>query len=257
VQVHVEPVIKGGLTLSNMTATHAPLSNTLGMPMTATFAYLRVSKNDDVMTTANQRLELEQAGHRIDYWYEDTISGSTQAMARPGFAAMVDKMRNGESLIVSKLDRLGRDAIDVMATVRLFAERDIRVIVHSLGGVDLASPTGKLLVTMLAAVAEMERDLLIERTRAGIARARSEGKAIGRPSKTTPEQRADMLACLAVGASVSAVARAFGISRAAVIAVRGAAAERTDGPVARQTGASLLRGALTVKDRLAAVGGAL
>jgi putative DNA-invertase from lambdoid prophage Rac len=192
------------------------------MPMTATFAYLRVSKSDDVMTTANQRLELEQAGYRIDFWHEDTISGSTNAMARPGFAAMLEKMRDGETLIVSKLDRLGRDAIDVIATVRALAERSIRVIVHSLGGVDLVSPTGKLLVTMLAAVAEMERDLLIERTHAGIARARSEGKSIGRPPKTTPRQRNEMAACLAAGATVSAVARKYGISRATVIAARAA-----------------------------------
>ncbi len=190
--------------------------------MTATFAYLRVSKDDDVMTTANQRLELEQAGYRIDYWHEDTISGSTQATARPGFAVMLAKMRDGESLIVSKLDRLGRDALDVMATVRMLAARNIRVIVHSLGGVDLASSTGKLLVTMLAAVAEMERDLLIERTRAGIARARSEGKAIGRPSKTTLMQRADMRARLAAGETVSAMAREYRISRATVIAARSA-----------------------------------
>jgi putative DNA-invertase from lambdoid prophage Rac len=188
--------------------------------MTATFAYLRVSKDDDVMTTANQRLELEQAGYRIDYWHEDAISGSTQAMARPGFAAMLAKMRDGETLIVSKLDRLGRDALDVMATVRALADRSIRAVVHSLGGVDLSSPTGKLLVTMLAAVAEMERDLLIERTRAGIARARSDGKAIGRPCKTSPRDRRDMLASLAAGETVSALARKYGISRAAVIAVR-------------------------------------
>ena len=199
-----------------------PFPTSGAQPMTATFAYLRVSKNDDVMTTANQRLELEQAGYRIDFWHEDTISGSTNAMGRPGFAAMLGRMRDGESLIVSKLDRLGRDAIDVIATVRMLADRNIRVIVHSLGGVDLVSPTGKLLVTMLAAVAEMERDLLIERTHAGIARARSEGKAIGRPFKTSPKQRGDMLAWLAAGETVSAVARKYGISRAAVIAARSA-----------------------------------
>ena len=190
------------------------------MPVTATFAYLRVSKSDDVMTTANQRLELEQAGYRIDFWHEDTISGSTNAMSRPGFAAMLEKMRDGETLIVSKLDRLGRDAIDVIATVRALSERSIRVIVHSLGGVDLTSASGRLLVTMLAAVAEMERDLLIERTHAGIARARSEGKSIGRPQKTTAKQRAEMMASLARGASVSSLARQYGISRASVIAAR-------------------------------------
>lgn len=194
----------------------------MGQPMTATFAYLRVSKDDDTMTTANQRLELEQAGYRIDFWHEDTLSGSTQATARPGFAAMLGKMRDGETLIVAKLDRLGRDAMDVMGTVRMLGERSIRVIVHSLGGIDLTSATGKLLVTMLAAVAEMERDLLIERTRAGIARARSEGKVIGRPRKTTPQQRHEMVAKLASGATVSAIARAYGVSRATVLAARAA-----------------------------------
>ena len=188
--------------------------------MPATFAYLRVSKNDDVMTTANPRLELEQAGHRIDYWHEDTISGSTPALSRPGFSAMLRNMRDGETLVVSKLDRLGRDAMDVMSTVRSLSARSIRVIVHSLGGADLTSTTGKLLVTMLAAVAEMERDLLVERTRAGVARAKAEGKQIGRPAKTTPGQRDQMRALLAHGASVSAVARRFGISRAAVVATR-------------------------------------
>jgi putative DNA-invertase from lambdoid prophage Rac len=188
--------------------------------MTATFAYLRVSKDDDVMTTANQRLELEQAGYRIDFWHEDTISGSTNAMGRPGFAVMLERMRDGETLIVSKLDRLGRDAMDVIATVRMLRDRDIRVVVHSLGGVDLASATGKLLVTMLAAVAEMERDLLIERTHAGIARARQQGKLIGRPPKTTERQRGAIRALLAAGESVSKVARDHGVSRATVVAIR-------------------------------------
>jgi putative DNA-invertase from lambdoid prophage Rac len=205
------------------------LLNTLGLPMTATFAYLRVSKDDDVMTTANQRLELEQAGHRIDYWHEDTMSGSTPAMSRPGFAAMLHRMRDGETLIVSKLDRLGRDAMDVMGTVRSLSARSIRVIVHSLGGVDLTSTTGKLLVTMLAAVAEMERDLLVERTRAGVARARAEGKQIGRPAKTTPGERDQIRTLLAQGASVSGVARRFGISRAAVIAARKAGQDASTG----------------------------
>lgn len=214
--------------------------------MTAMFAYLRVSKNDDVMTTANQRLELEQAGHRIDYWHEDTISGSTPALSRPGFAGMLGKMRDGEALIVSKLDRLGRDAMDVMSTVRSLSARSIRVIVHSLGGVDLTSTTGKLLVTMLAAVAEMERDLLVERTRAGVARAKAQGKQIGRPAKTTHAQRDQIRALLAQGASVSSVARDFGISRAAVIATRKAgqgALEHPSPAVAR--GVSLVRSVMS------------
>lgn len=188
--------------------------------MSATFAYLRVSKSDDAMTTANQRLELERAGYCIDFWHEDKISGTTNAMGRPGFAAMLEKMRDGETLVVSKLDRLGRDAIDVIATVRRLAERRIRVLVHALGGIDLSSSSGKMLVTMLAAVAEMERDLLVERTNAGVARARAEGKHIGRPPKTSAAQRAEVVARLGAGESVSQIARSFGISRATVISIR-------------------------------------
>jgi putative DNA-invertase from lambdoid prophage Rac len=232
--MHTAPtrVNNSGLWVSHVSVLNARPFQHLGLPMTATFAYLRVSKSDDVMTTANQRIELEQAGHRIDYWHEDSISGSTPAMSRPGFAAVLAKMRDGETLIVSKLDRLGRDAMDVMGTVRSLSARSIRVIVHSLGGVDLTSTTGKLLVTMLAAVAEMERDLLIERTRAGVARARAEGKQIGRPAKTTPAQRDQIRMLLTQGASVSAVARRFGISRAAVIATRRAGQDASAGPSA-------------------------
>lgn len=105
---------------------------------------------------------------------------------------MLGQVRKGETLVVSKLDRLGRDAIDVLQTVRQLGERGIKVIVLQLGTTDLTSAAGKLLLTMLAAVAEMERDLLVERTQAGLARARSEGKKLGRPSKTTAEQRTEI-----------------------------------------------------------------
>jgi len=76
-----------------------------------------------------------------------------------------------------------------------------------------------MMLTMLAAVAEMERDLLVERTQSGLARAKSEGKTLGRPSKTTPEQRAEIIAKYAQGESVSALARGYAISRASVLGV--------------------------------------
>lgn len=80
---------------------------------------------------------------------------------------MLNKIRDGEMLVVAKLDRLGRDAIDVLQMARALAERNIKVIVHQLGATDLTSAAGKLLLSMLAAVAEMERDLLVERTQPG------------------------------------------------------------------------------------------
>ncbi|SHN42524.1 Resolvase, N terminal domain [Duganella sacchari] len=99
----------------------------------------------------------------------------------------------------AKLDRLGRDAPGVGATVKLLAILKIAVIVLQLGKLDLTSPVGKKMLTMLAAVAEMEGDLLVERTQAGLARAKNEGKTLGRPSKTTAEQRAEIIAKYAAG----------------------------------------------------------
>lgn len=123
-------------------------------------------------------------------------------------------------MIVSKLDRLGRDAIDVLQTVRQLGERGIKVVVLQLGNTDLTSAAGKLLLSMLAAVAEMERDLLVERTQAGLERAKAAGKHLGRPWKTTPQQRQDILRRLEMGDSVTMLAKAYGISRGNVNDIR-------------------------------------
>jgi putative DNA-invertase from lambdoid prophage Rac len=183
----------------------------------ATFAYGRVSTTEQ--SADNQKMEIQAAGHQVDFWFADTISGKTSATQRPQFAALLSQIRNGETLVVAKLDRLGRDAQDVGATVKLLAGRKIGVIVLQLGKLDLTSAAGKMMMTMLAAVAEMERDMLVERTQAGLARAKSEGKTLGRPSKTTVDQRAEMVTKYAAGESVSALARLYGISRASILAV--------------------------------------
>lgn len=184
----------------------------------ATFAYGRVSTS--LQDTDNQRLELTNAGWVIDYWFADTISGKSASSQRPAFRELLTKIRDGETLLVSKLDRLGRDAIDVLQTVRDLGARNIKVVVHQLGSTDLTSPAGKLLLSMLAAVAEMERDLLIERTQAGLTRAKAEGKKLGRPSKIAPEQRSDILMSLSEGASISALARRYAVSRATIAGVK-------------------------------------
>ena len=184
----------------------------------ATFAYGRVSTS--LQDTDNQRLELTNAGWVIDYWFADTISGKSASSQRPAFRELLTKIRDGETLLVSKLDRLGRDAIDVLQTVRDLEARNIKVVVRQLGSTDLTSPAGKLLLSMLAAVAEMERDLLIERTQAGLTRAKAEGKKLGRPSKIAPEQRSDILMSLSQGASISALARRYAVSRATIAGVK-------------------------------------
>lgn len=184
----------------------------------ATFGYGRVSTSSQ--DSENQRLELTNAGWTIDYWFADTISGKSASSQRPAFKELLTKIRDGETLLVAKLDRLGRDAIDVLQTVRDLGVRNIKVVVHQLGSTDLTSPAGKLLLSMLAAVAEMERDLLIERTQAGLARAKAEGKTLGRPSKIAPEQRSVILNALREGVSISALARQYEVSRATITAMR-------------------------------------
>lgn len=181
------------------------------------FAYGRVSTNQQ--TAENQRLEIINAGFQIDYWFADEgVSGKVCAKQRPQFSQMLEKIRDGETLVVSKLDRLGRDSIDVLQTVQSLSDRNIKVIVLQLGNTDLSSPTGKLLLTMLVAVASMERDLLVERTQAGLMRAKSEGKRLGRPSKTTPEQKAEIVLRKNNGESVASLAKVYRVSRATVLA---------------------------------------
>lgn len=192
--------------------------------MTVFFGYGRVST--DTQSTENQRVELAQAGYQIpdEFWFSDRgVSGKTCATQRPQFSILLSKIRSGETLVVSKLDRLGRDAVDVMQTIRLLGDRNVKVIVLQLGSTDLTSAAGKLLLTMLAAVAEMERDLLVERTQAGLQRAKAQGKKLGRPAKTTDEQRQSIRADLKNGISVSQLARQHAVSRATVIGIRDSA----------------------------------
>lgn len=184
--------------------------------MSRTFIYARVSTADQ--TTENQVREVEAAGFSVDRKrvVEETISGSTAALQRPGFARLVDRLETGDVLIVTKLDRLGRNAMDVRATVEMLASEGVRVHCLALGGVDLTSPAGKMTMGVISAVAEFERDLLIERTQAGLSRAKSEGKSLGRPSALTSEQLAEVRRKRAEGASLGVLAKAYGVSRAAI-----------------------------------------
>lgn len=121
--------------------------------------------------------------------------------------------------MVSKLDRLGRDAPDVLATIKVLASLDVEVVVLQLGNLDLTSPAGKLMLAMLAAVAEMERYLIVERIQAGLARAKAEGKVLGRPTKTTPEQRKMIIEGYAAQQSISALARLYDVSRSTMLTI--------------------------------------
>ncbi|WP_186134480.1 recombinase family protein [Burkholderia gladioli] len=190
--------------------------------MSRTFAYARVSTTDQ--TTANQLREIEAAGFAVDKRrvVTESISGSVSANQRPGFSKLLDKMEEGDVLIVTKLDRLGRNAMDVRVTVETLAERGIRIHCLALGGVDLTSAAGRMTMQVLNAVAEFERDLLIERTQAGIARAKADGKLMGRPAALTKQQQEEVRQQLSQGASVASLAKSYSTSRQTIMRIRAA-----------------------------------
>ena len=199
-----------------------PLSDTAAGGLQRVFAYARVSTVEQL--TENQREQIARAGYDIapKRFIEEQISGSVPAAQRPGFQRLLERLDEGDTLVVTKLDRIGRDSIDVQQTVERFQSEGIRLVVLQLGNLDLTSSAGALMVKMLAAVADFERDLIIERTQAGQARARAAGTHMGRPSKTTPDQQRAIRAALAAGATVSSMAGSYQVSRATIIAIRGA-----------------------------------
>lgn len=188
--------------------------------MSRIFAYCRVSTLEQ--TTENQRREIETAGFSVKSQriIEEQISGSVTASERPGFNRLLDRLENGDVLIVTKLDRLGRNAMDIRKTVEQLAESGIRVHCLVLGGVDLTSPAGKMTMQVISAVAEFERDLLLERTYSGIARARDAGKRFGRPPVLNEEQKQKVLERIESGASISAIAREFSTTRQTILRVK-------------------------------------
>ena len=188
--------------------------------MPRTFAYVRVSTAGQ--TTENQVREIEGAGFKVEprRVTSETVSGSSAIEQRPGFMRLLDRLEQDDVLIVTKLDRLGRNAIDVATTVDRLAKMGVRVHCLALGGVDLTSAAGKMTMGVIAAVAQFERDLLIERTQAGLTRAKAEGATLGRPATLDDAQRNAVMAGLAAGASVSALAKRHNTSRQTIMRVR-------------------------------------
>ncbi|KQP21683.1 recombinase family protein [Pseudorhodoferax sp. Leaf267] len=188
--------------------------------MSRTFAYCRISTSDQ--TTDNQVNEIQEAGFNVQpmRFVTETISGSVAALERPDFRQLFRNLEDGDVLVVTKLDRLGRNAMDVRATVEKLAEKGVRVNCLALGGTDLTSAAGKMTMGVISAVAEFERDLLVERTNAGLRRAQKEGKTLGRPASLSASQVQEVQRRLAAGEAVAAVAKAMGTSRQTVMRAR-------------------------------------
>lgn len=156
--------------------------------MSRLFAYARVSTAEQEVE--NQKLAIEKAGFNVDAnrFISEAVSGSTQAMQRKQFRLLVEhKLEKGDTLVVLKLDRLGRDNIDVQQTIEMLIDKGIKVICLDLPVRDLSSAEGKLMLQLFSSFAEFERSRIRERTQEGLAKAKADGKKLGRPiaSKTT------------------------------------------------------------------------
>ena len=150
------------------------------------FGYMRVSKADGSQTTALQLDALIEAGVAEKHIYEDTASGKRDT--RPGLAACLKALQPGDTLLVWKLDRLGRDLRHLVNLVHdLNAQRvGLRVLTGHGAAIDTTTSSGRLVFGIFAALAEFERDLIVERTNAGLAAARARGRTGGAKFKMTP-----------------------------------------------------------------------
>ena len=188
--------------------------------MSRVFAYCRVSTSDQ--TTDNQIQEIAAAGFAVQEGrvIAETVSGSVPAMERKGFMALLNKLEAADVLIVTKLDRLGRNAMDVRASVERLASMGVRVHCLALGGADLTSSSGRMTMGVIAAVAEFERDLLVERTQSGLSRAKAQGKVLGRPRSVDAQASKLVVERLQRGEAVAALAREYGTSRQSIMRIR-------------------------------------
>ena len=147
--------------------------------------YMRVSKADGSQSTDLQRDALLSAGVSSEHLYEDQASGKKDD--RPHLAACLKALRKGDTLLVWKLDRLGRDLRHLVNTVHDLTDRGIglKVLTGEGAAIDTTTASGKLVFGIFAALAEFERALISERTIAGLAAARARGRNGGRPFKMT------------------------------------------------------------------------
>lgn len=183
------------------------------MTTPALVGYARTSTADQKAGLEAQLRDLEHAGC-TKVFQEEVSSVATN---RPQLAAVLEWVREGDILVVTKLDRLARSVADLVSiTAALKAKgAGLRILAMNL---DTATPTGKLMLNLLGSIAEFERELMLERQREGIAKARAEGKYAGR-QPTARAKAKDVMRMRAQGKSVADIVAALGISRASVFRI--------------------------------------
>ena len=179
--------------------------------------YARTSTLDQKAGIEAQVRDLQAAG--CERLFQEQVS-SVDVANREQLAIALDFIREGDALVVTKLDRLARSVAPLMTILDALNAKGASLRILNMG-IDTSTPTGKLMLTVLSGVAEFERDIMLERQREGIAKAKAEGKYKGR--KPTAQARAeDVMALKAQGVGASEIAKRLGIGRASVYRILGA-----------------------------------
>ena len=179
-----------------------------------TYSYLRISTEGKGQTTENQRKQILDGGFAVDVWCsEDGVSGSVKATERPVFKAMLAKMVSGDVLITTMVDRLGRSASDILCVVEHLKAIGVKVRILQFDGMDITSSMGKMVLTCMSAMAELERNILIERTISGLERTKAQGTVLGPKLTIAPDTMTALVTKKAAGASLDALAAEYGVPR--------------------------------------------
>src|SRR5215469_10914873 len=187
--------------------------------------YLRVSTSEQ--TTRNQRRELREVAERHGWemaavFEDEGISGAKGRDERPGFDALMKAVARREIDMVAawSVDRLGRSLMDLLAFLRDLHAKGVDLFLHQ-QGLDTSTPSGRAMFQMLGVFAEFERAIIVERVRAGLARARAQGKRLGRPT-LPPATQQRVRERLVEGMGILKVARVVGVGVSAVQRIKGA-----------------------------------
>jgi DNA invertase Pin-like site-specific DNA recombinase len=182
----------------------------------AQLGYARVSTGHQSL---DQQLDaLTAAGVNPKRVYSDKLSGMSKREQRPGLAALLDYARPGDAIVVIGIDRLGRNAAEVMTTIRDLRDRNI--VLRSLReGIDTSNASGRMVAGVLASLAELELELGRERRAAAREARRARGQSIGRPKALDKSKAALARRMNASGESARTIASALGVSRATVYRV--------------------------------------
>lgn len=177
--------------------------------MNQTFGYARVSTADQ--NTDTQIEALQRYG--CDKIFQEKISGLS--IQRPALDEMLSLLREGDTVVVSRFNRLGRSRDHLINLIGDFAKRGIIFKALDLG-IDSSTPSGKLVIGIFAALAEYDREMILEKTRAGQLLAKANGKHIGRPSGVNEDNFQKVKKALDKGLSVSEIVQLTGISHSSV-----------------------------------------